>query len=350
DTGNYKVALVGAFYDESSTPPWRIHVLNNMTTSFSADNSYTLTPQIGYFFDRDFDGIGGVTLPELQGSYQIAMWDDINSNGQIDLGAESVYWSNYQTNVWFGTWGGMLRIGRDTCDDTGYCTYDEDVITGGETISGPGFGYLDNECWFNTIACGSTVTQTKGAGAFYNISAYLVFGAGDERHFDGLESGGATYELKKTVLTNTSSLCNFEGNVITEQHFINYSTSPQLDDTTHLVVQADGVYVLDSTGCNFKIKVVPMKGHVGDTITNSVSGVGTFTYEVLPFANVTTFFGIVNTFGFKGTIDVGAGPGVETTRIAPHIGDVTQTSPSGDVENIRYYSAFGNTSGTPVGW
>lgn len=97
------------------------------------NGAYSLTPTIGDFVDsagawfnivmfQDSDGDG------TMGNMDMQIWPDWNS----------------ATHVWFNTWGGMLRAGKDTCTtptdgSMPVCQHSEVVILGGETVEGPSF-------------------------------------------------------------------------------------------------------------------------------------------------------------------------------------------------------------------
>lgn len=87
---------------------------------------YTLTPTIGDFLD----------YPKAW--YNIVMFQDTDGSGGFSDGDQQM-WPAPGQNVWFNTWGGTLRVGKDTCDSSNICTHSETTILGGETVSGPTF-------------------------------------------------------------------------------------------------------------------------------------------------------------------------------------------------------------------
>jgi hypothetical protein len=82
--------------------------------------SYTLTPTIGDFLNPDYAGAW----------YNTVLYQDTDGSGGFS-NADMQVWPDWNSgvNVWFNTWGGMLRVGQDVCT-SGVCTHTETVITG----------------------------------------------------------------------------------------------------------------------------------------------------------------------------------------------------------------------------
>jgi len=157
DIGLYKVAMVSerCFEDTSAEPethqffdeegniiietylPWIceneiLAVSDSITVDTeNGGHSYSLQP----------------TLRQAMGSGQNAWIDirlfiDIDENGVIDQDHETgnhepQFWS--QGGVHFNSWGGVLRINKDSCDNNENCTFSEEIVIPGETFYGPEF-------------------------------------------------------------------------------------------------------------------------------------------------------------------------------------------------------------------
>ncbi|MBI5141017.1 MAG: hypothetical protein HZA20_02340 [Nitrospirae bacterium] len=97
-------------------------------------NTYTLVPTIGDF------------LGSKNNWKYIVVWEDRDLDGTIDESPtewESTWWPDWQAgNVWFETWGGILRVRHDQCETNGTCTSDETVVLGGESVTGPSFNVM----------------------------------------------------------------------------------------------------------------------------------------------------------------------------------------------------------------
>jgi hypothetical protein len=128
----YKVVLVREVENKDS--------LTNRFTRTSVeevdvvDGAYDLTPTIGDFVDTLYRGAW----------YNIIMFSDSDGTPGFSNGDQQ-YWPGPDgLHVWFNTFGGMLRVGSDSCAGgdpangiPGTCTHSETLITGGETVSGP---------------------------------------------------------------------------------------------------------------------------------------------------------------------------------------------------------------------
>lgn len=97
------------------------------------DGAYSLVPTIGDFLDSTGAG------------FNIVMFQDNDGDGTMG-NMDMQIWPAWDsaTHVWFNTWGGMLRAGKDTCTtptdgSIPVCQHSEVVILGGETVEGPSF-------------------------------------------------------------------------------------------------------------------------------------------------------------------------------------------------------------------
>ncbi len=96
-----------------------------LNADIAEDGSYELMPS--------FDQAKGTA-----GSWiNIIMYVDADGDGALDNG-EDQFWPNNHVN--FNTWGGILRIGSSTCDNTtGHCDYSEEAVVPDGTYTGPSF-------------------------------------------------------------------------------------------------------------------------------------------------------------------------------------------------------------------
>lgn len=143
--GNWKVALVAeemsvfTSADEFVPPARRTVVVSDI----DADGRYDLTPMIGDF------------LGAAMGTYfNIVMFHDVDDDGEFDSSeteSEPSYWPDYRSNIWFETWGQMLRVVAERSDKDEEHKRSEQVITGGESVEGPDFTYLKDEPWFENF-------------------------------------------------------------------------------------------------------------------------------------------------------------------------------------------------------
>lgn len=126
---NLRVALVKESYNSTTSTSTRTIV---RIADIINENGYNLDVYIGDF-------LSGTTMNTW---FNLVLVEDATgalSSGD-SLGFEPTYWPNYSSgNMWFDTWGGVLKIGKDTCTSTGECAHEEIVITGGEIIDGPEF-------------------------------------------------------------------------------------------------------------------------------------------------------------------------------------------------------------------
>ncbi|GAB6094379.1 hypothetical protein JCM14469_06310 [Desulfatiferula olefinivorans] len=94
---------------------------------------YSLTLRIGDFLEN-------ATANSWINLVLIDDPDDSLASGSPLTNTDMVYWPDSSgANMWFDTWGGFLRVKKDTCTATGTCYYEEKIITGGEAITGPRF-------------------------------------------------------------------------------------------------------------------------------------------------------------------------------------------------------------------
>jgi len=155
DVSDLKAVLFRETYDDDSLiNSWTRTVLKTGALT-NGENGiiYTLEPTIGDFLDPDVASGAWVGID---------IFHDIDNDDQIDDWLDTEPWHEPQwgpqwdgsVNVWFDTWGGILRVQRETCDDTG-CSHQETIITGDEEVSGPIFGidiWYDPNCTVNSTA------------------------------------------------------------------------------------------------------------------------------------------------------------------------------------------------------
>lgn len=99
----------------------------------SGETAYSLTFQIG-------DILGAGTANSWYNLVLIDDGDDSLTAGSALGINEMMYWPDYSAGgIWFDTWGGILRVRKDTCNSAGDCFNEEKIITGGETVVGPKF-------------------------------------------------------------------------------------------------------------------------------------------------------------------------------------------------------------------
>jgi hypothetical protein len=70
----------------------------------------------------------------------IRLFEDANSNNTVDEG-EAMFWS-IGNPPHFNNWGGVLRIGGETCQGTGeeqQCFWQDQIVVPGGTYDGPDF-------------------------------------------------------------------------------------------------------------------------------------------------------------------------------------------------------------------
>lgn len=94
--------------------------------------TYSLTPTIGDFLD----------YPKAM--FNIVMYQDTDGSGSFSNGDMQIWPDWSAPHIFFNTWGGMLRVGKDVCtsSSTGTpstCQHTETMIFGGETVDGPVF-------------------------------------------------------------------------------------------------------------------------------------------------------------------------------------------------------------------
>lgn len=140
--GNWKVALVAEEMSvftsaDEFVPPARRTVI---VSDIDADGQYALKPMIGDF------------LGAAMGTYfNIVMFDDVDDDGEFDSSeteSEPSYWPDSRSNIWFETWGQILRVVSERGYEDSEYKRSEQVIIGGESVEGPDFSYLKDEPWF----------------------------------------------------------------------------------------------------------------------------------------------------------------------------------------------------------
>ena len=140
DVEDLKVALFYETYDENSfTNAWSRDVIAIGTMASSGGEiTYTIEPSLGDFLGDD---------KEPGGWHNIIIFQDLNENDEIDERMseaepwpEPQYWPECcDNNMWFDTWGNMLRVHSEYCDENGTCEHEEIMITGDEEVNGPDF-------------------------------------------------------------------------------------------------------------------------------------------------------------------------------------------------------------------
>lgn len=124
----WKVALVREVFNaDALIGQWQREVVRIADV---VDGLYTLTPAI-----EDY-------LSDSSAHFQVVLFKDDDADGQLDA-PEPIIWPNGEENVWFETWGGVLRVVKEELTDEGGFKRREVVITGGEEVEGPDFSYLD---------------------------------------------------------------------------------------------------------------------------------------------------------------------------------------------------------------
>jgi len=114
---------------DSLTNPW---IREEIASSDVVEGSYSLSATIGDFLDYPGAWFNIVMIPE-----------DTSGDGNKDL-QDMMIWPEWNSNVhiYFNTWGGMLRVGKDVCTTPSdgslpQCTHSEVIILGDETVEGP---------------------------------------------------------------------------------------------------------------------------------------------------------------------------------------------------------------------
>ena len=99
----------------------------------SGSTAYSLTFKIGNF----------LSVSNVNTWYNMVLIQDASDTlepGDYLNFATMTYWPDYSAgNMWFDTWGGMLKVGKNICTSDGTCVNTMDIITGGEVIDGPAF-------------------------------------------------------------------------------------------------------------------------------------------------------------------------------------------------------------------
>ena len=179
-TGNVTGAPDTNYYDSTTDAPYLISQYKVAAVKESCEEDTSAEPFVDSYFDEEQgqfvsveyfpwicssetlaispltdDGDGGhtytiaPTLQEMMGNSQnswidVRMFIDANGDGVIDQGTEAnnyfgepQFWSMSYVN--FNSWGGVLRVSRDICDENNNCNYSEDIVIPGETYDGPDF-------------------------------------------------------------------------------------------------------------------------------------------------------------------------------------------------------------------
>ncbi len=139
EQGNPLTPQVALFAEGWNPDTGENQVVTLATSGINEDGEYELTPTISDFFRED--------LPPGAWFGIVVFWDEDGNGEYNDIQDEWGYYREYSAwpdpniNVWFDTWGGVLRYNQDVCPTTGTgeCTHSEEVITGGETVRGPSF-------------------------------------------------------------------------------------------------------------------------------------------------------------------------------------------------------------------
>ncbi len=133
-----RIALIKEVYNSTTSTSTRTVVRIDDIIGENGDG-YSLDVFIG-------DLLSGITTNTWFNLVLVEDATDVLSAGS-SLGFEPTYWPNHSSgNMWFDTWGGMLKISKDTCTAAGDCLHEETVITGDEVIEGPEF-YIGQETY-----------------------------------------------------------------------------------------------------------------------------------------------------------------------------------------------------------
>ena len=134
---SYKVALIQESCDQTSCS--NSTVLVSALTADGNGFTYTLSPTFA-----EAKGTAGSWL-------NILMFIDEDGDDVFDAPTEA---NNFQgepqfysmNHVNFNTWGGVLRLGSSSCDQTtGHCEYNEEAVTPDTTYDGPDFDTMPEE-------------------------------------------------------------------------------------------------------------------------------------------------------------------------------------------------------------
>ncbi len=124
---NLRIALVKETNDGASSTRTIVRIAD-----ITGESTYSLDVTIGDF-------LSGTTMNTW---FNLILVEDAADDliAGSSLGMQPTYWPDYSSGgMWFDTWGGVLKIGKDTCTSTGECVHQETIITGGELIDGPKF-------------------------------------------------------------------------------------------------------------------------------------------------------------------------------------------------------------------
>ncbi|MBU1172377.1 MAG: hypothetical protein KKD44_22700 [Proteobacteria bacterium] len=99
----------------------------------TGETSYRLEFEIGDFLSTD----------SVNSWYNLVLipdeYDSLSDGDLLGIN-EVTFWPDYTSGgMWFDTWGGILRVKKDTCNAAGDCFYEEKIITGSEAVIGPKF-------------------------------------------------------------------------------------------------------------------------------------------------------------------------------------------------------------------
>ncbi len=139
---DWKVALIKEQYNvDALVNQWEKTTVLVGTIS---GTTYSLTPTLGDFLSGDANA-----------HKQILLFKDADADGALD-DSEMHFWPDWESNVFFDTWGGILRVVNESYSSTtGEYSRDEVIVTGGEEVSGPDFGYLAEDPCFDSFVTGT---------------------------------------------------------------------------------------------------------------------------------------------------------------------------------------------------
>lgn len=136
----------------------------------SGTASYSLSPTIGEFLDN----AGPNTWFNL---ILVSDPTDALSAGSPMGNDVMMYWPDYSSGgIWFDTWGGMLRVYKDTCTVDGICYNEEKIIIGSEEITGPKF-YIGGGYYVAPDPTSITPVPAGTLAADFTITGNVTVGA-----------------------------------------------------------------------------------------------------------------------------------------------------------------------------
>ncbi len=133
---NLRIALVNEVYNSTTSSSTQTIV---RIADIIGENGYNLDLEIGDF-------LSGTSMNSWFNFVLVEDAADALSAGD-SLGSQPTYWPNHSSGgMWFDTWGGVLKVGKDTCTSDGECVHEETVIVGDEIIDGPEF-YIGQDAY-----------------------------------------------------------------------------------------------------------------------------------------------------------------------------------------------------------